>query len=71
MVSRHLALREDVYKKLLEAKKGNESFSDVIERLLEERDDLLAYAGVFTTDKEFENVEKDIALVRQNSVPQS
>ena len=71
MVSRDLALREDVYKKLLEAKKGNESFSDVIERLLEERDDLLTYAGVFTTDKEFENVEKDIALVRQNSVPQS
>jgi predicted CopG family antitoxin len=35
MTSRNLTVNEEVYNKLLEAKKDNESFSDVIERLLQ------------------------------------
>jgi predicted CopG family antitoxin len=35
MISKNITAKEEVYKKLWEAKKGNESFSEVIERLLE------------------------------------
>ncbi len=69
MASKNLAIREDVYRKLLDAKKGKESFSDVIERLLEGKQDLLSYAGVLAKDREFAKVEQDIALVRKNTVP--
>ena len=36
MASKSLAIREDAYRKLSEAKKDGESFSGVIEKLLEE-----------------------------------
>ena len=71
MGSKNLAIRDDVYKKLLDAKKDSESFSDVIERLLEGKQDLLGYAGILATDREFEKVEADIALVRKNTVPRN
>ena len=68
MVSRNLAVREKVYRKLLEAKKGDESFSDVIERLLEGKRDLMAFAGVFSDDREFERVAEDMKTVRKKTV---
>ena len=68
MASKNLAVREDIYRKLLEAKKGNESFSDVIERLLEGRQDLMAFAGILAADKGFERVADDIQRVRKNAV---
>lgn len=46
MTSRRLSVKESVYKKLLEAKKGNESFNDVIERFLDGGHDLMAFAGI-------------------------
>jgi len=42
MVTKNLAIREEVYKKLSEAKTEGESFSDVIQKLLEKRGDLLS-----------------------------
>jgi predicted CopG family antitoxin len=68
MTSKNLAVREEVYKKLLEAKKGDESFSDVIERLLEGKRDLTVFAGILSQDKEFEGVSKDIEQVRKKTV---
>ena len=68
MVSKNLAVRGEVYRKLLEAKKGDESFSDVIERLLEGKHDLMAFAGIFARDKEFERVKSDIQQVRKRTV---
>jgi len=68
MTSRNLAVREDVYRKLLEAKKGRESFSDVIERLLEGKQDLMAFAGILATDKDFERIADDIERVRKKTV---
>jgi predicted CopG family antitoxin len=68
MASKNLAVREKVYRKLLEAKKRDESFSDVIERLLEGKRDLMAFAGVFSDDKEFERVGDDIKTVRKKTV---
>ena len=46
MASNNVAVREDVYRKLLNAKREGESFSDVIERLLEMGGDLLPLRGV-------------------------
>jgi len=63
-----LAIKEEVYKKLLEAKKGDESFSDVIERLLEGKRDLMAFKGIFANDKDFELVEKDIRELRKKTI---
>lgn len=68
MASKNLAIKDDVYKKLVEAKKGSESFSDVIERLLEGRPDLMSFKGILADDKEFELVQKDIELVRRKTV---
>ena len=68
MASKNLAIKEEVYDKLVEAKKDNESFSDVIGRLLEGKSELLSYAGVFSRDKEFDEVLKDIKEVRKKTV---
>jgi predicted CopG family antitoxin len=68
MTSKNLAIREDVYTKLLEAKRGDESFSDVIERLLEGKRDLTTFAGILRDDKEFQSVADDIAQVRKKTV---
>ena len=71
MTSKNLAIREDVYRKLLDSKKGDESFSDVIERLLEGRQDIMAYAGILARDKDFERVVEDIQQVRKKTVPRN
>jgi len=68
MVSKNLAVRENVYRKLLEAKKGDESFSDVIERLLEGKRDLMPFAGVFSDDGEFERAAEVMKTVRRKTV---
>ncbi len=68
MTSKNLAIKEDVYDKLLEAKKGTESFSDVIQRLLEGKSELMSYAGIFSQDKEFEQVARDIEEARAKAV---
>ena len=68
MASKNLTLREEVYNKLVQAKKGNESFSEVIERLLEGKRDLMSFAGIFSADKEFYRATKDIMEVRKKTV---
>ena len=68
MTSKNLAIKEDVYDKLLDAKKGTESFSDVIERLLEGKSELMSYAGIFSQDEEFDQVTRDIEEARKKTV---
>lgn len=67
MTSKNLTVREEAYNKLLEAKMNNESFSDVIARLLEGKKDLMSFAGIFSNDKEFEEATKDILEVRKKT----
>jgi predicted CopG family antitoxin len=43
MTSKNLTVIEEAHNKLLKAKKGNESFSEVIERLLEGKKDLMSF----------------------------
>ena len=57
MASKNLAIREEVYRKLSEAKKEGESFSDVIEKLLERGGDLLPLWGVLSDSKHWAEVE--------------
>jgi predicted CopG family antitoxin len=71
MASKNLAVREEVYRRLLEAKKGDESFSEVIERLLSGKSDLMSFAGVLSGDKEFSLVLKDIREARKKTVLRS
>lgn len=68
MASKNLAVKDDVYKKLLEAKKGDESFSDVIDRLLRGKSDLMSFAGILARDREFGFVAGDIEAVRKGTV---
>ena len=67
MTSKKLIVKEEVYDKLLEAKKGHESFSEVIERLIEEKRDLMSFAGIFSGDREFDRATKDIPEVRNRT----
>lgn len=69
MASKRLTVKEEVYNKLVEAKKGNESFSKVIERLLQRESDLSSFAGILSHDREFaEAVSEDTAEVRKLTV---
>ena len=68
MTSKNVAVKEQVYRKLLEVKRGDESFSDVIERLLEGKSSLMSFAGVFSGDKEFDKVGDDILEVRNGGM---
>ena len=48
MPSRNMAIRDDVYRRLSEAKAEGESFSDVIDRLLEGKSGLMSFAGALS-----------------------
>lgn len=64
-----MTIKEEVYKKLRDAKKGNESFSKVIERLLQGMSGLMSFAGILSHDSKFaEAVREDIAEVRRIAV---
>ncbi len=58
-MARNIAVADDVYDRLKKLKRKNESFSDVIRRLLPPRGQLMEIAGTKTfTDAEWEEVEK-------------
>ena len=71
MASKNLAVKEEVYKKLLESKKGDESFSDVIERLLSGKSDIMSFAGALSGDKEFASAVRDIREARKRALLRS
>ncbi len=68
MASKNIAIREDVYKKLVEAKKGGESFSEVIEKLLEKKLSLVHFSGVLADNSHLTDIERDIAKIRSKAV---
>ena len=67
MATKNLAIREGVYRKLAEAKGQGESFSDVIERMLEKRGSLLPLWGALADSKSIAKVEDDIAKIRKRA----
>ncbi len=68
MATKNLAIREEVYRKLSEAKKEGESFSDVIEKLLEKHGDLLSLWGAWGDDEEVTLIETSVKETRKRSV---
>ncbi|MBI4257659.1 MAG: antitoxin VapB family protein [Thaumarchaeota archaeon] len=68
MASKNIAIREDVYQKLLGAKKGGESFSEVIERLLENRSSLIHFSGVLADNPYLKAIKDDIEKIRSEAV---
>ena len=68
MARKNLAIREDVYRNLSEAKKEGESFSDVIEKLLEGGGDLLPLWGVLSDSKHWAEIEASTREIRKGAV---
>jgi len=68
MATKNIAIREDVYKRLLEAKGEDESFSDTIERILTRKPSILAYSGIMKEgDKELKFIEDEASKIRKNA----
>ena len=68
MARKSVAIRAEVYRKLWEAKKEGESFSDVIETLLEKRGDLLSLWGAWGDDEEVAFIETSVKETRKRNV---
>jgi len=67
MGQRTIALREDLYRRLRKEKGADESFSDVIQRLLESRQpSLLKYAGAWgpISEREYRRIRSRLDAIR-------
>ena len=63
-----ISLRNDIYKMLKNAKQEDESFSDVIERLLKrEKKDLTDYFGALKDEDLLDELEVDARRIRELS----
>jgi predicted CopG family antitoxin len=67
VATKNLAIRETVYRKLAEEKRQGESFSDVIERMLEKRASLLPLWGALADSKSIARIQDDIARIRRRA----
>ena len=66
MASKNISIRDDVYKLLKDAKREEESFSDVIERLLKkDKVDLSEYFGTLKDDPLLYRLEADSKRIRE------
>ncbi|MDW8014193.1 MAG: antitoxin VapB family protein [Archaeoglobaceae archaeon] len=58
-----ITLRDEVYEKLLRLKRENESFSDVIEKLIERKEFKIEnYFGILKESKVLDEIEKMLEL---------
>ena len=65
LATKNLAIREEVYRKLSEAKNPGESFSDVIDRILENRVSLLSLSGVLAASSRVTEIERESRRIRK------
>jgi predicted CopG family antitoxin len=68
MTTKNLAIREDVYRRLAEAKRQGESFSDTIERVLERRGSILELWGILADSPSLVDIENDMKKMRKTTV---
>ncbi len=65
MASKTISIKDDVYKLLKDAKRDEESFSDVIERLLKkDKTDLSEYFGALKENPLLDKLEEDSKKIR-------
>ncbi len=66
MASKTISIRDDVYKLLKSAKRDEESFSDVLERLLrKDKKDLSEYFGALKDSPLLDKLEADSRKIRE------
>jgi len=71
MVQKTISLTPDTYKRLKTKKKPDESFSELVDRLLDFKKDLnkkenfKSFAGVLAEDDEWDDIEKILEKARQ------
>ncbi len=63
-----LTIRDDVYEKLSKLKKEHESFSDLLERVLEQRcPSLRDFAGILKDSEWLDDLEREIMELRAST----
>ncbi|MBI4439646.1 antitoxin VapB family protein [Candidatus Woesearchaeota archaeon] len=67
MSTKTITVTEESYTILSSSKKTDESFSEVIKRLLTPKKDIMAYAG-FISDDEAEDIKDSIRELRERSI---
>jgi len=72
MSSKTISIRDDIYKLLKDARRDEESFSDVIERLLKkDKTDLSEYFGALKDDPLLDELEEDSIKIREMARPRT
>jgi len=65
MAVKTLTIKEEVYKKLVKLKRENESFSKLIERLIERKDSIRFFKGVLKDSRILDDINKEIMSERK------
>ena len=63
MASKTIMIQEETYEKLKKLKRGNESFNDLILRLVDKKQDLTPFFGILS-EKEGNAIDQTLSLVR-------
>lgn len=72
MASKTISIRDDVYKLLKGVKREEESFSDVIERLLKkDKIDMSDYFGALKDNPLLDKLEADSKMIREMARPRT
>ena len=68
MSTKTISIRDDVHRRLVEAKRQDESFSDLIDRLLKkESPDLSAFFGSLKNSDLLDEIEEDSKRMRASA----
>ncbi|HUI39947.1 MAG TPA: antitoxin VapB family protein [Methanothrix sp.] len=72
MASRNISIKENVYDMLNDARRNDESFSDVIERLIKrDKKDLSEYFGALRDSPLLDELEADSRKIREMARPRT
>ena len=63
MASKTIMIQQDTYEKLKRLKRGNESFNDLILRLVDKKQDLNPFFGILS-EKEGDAIDQTLSQVR-------
>ena len=67
MGTKNLAIRDEVYRKLADAKRPDESFSDVIERILEKKENLAPFWAALSDSEHLSLMESEAKRIRKEA----
>jgi len=69
MSTKTISIMEDAYKMLANKKRKEESFSELIRRVLVEKKDIMRFAGAWSniSDKEALEIKENIRKIREHS----